>query len=171
MYYAHLPAGYVSSKILFKKFEKSRVACNAFISWGMIGAIAPDFDLIYCFFIDQAHRHHHQYFTHFPLFWLTLVLISFLWLRFDHKHGRSSALAFIFTLNGFIHTILDTAVGYMYVLKPFVDMDKPFTLANHIPMDSHYLELFIFLWALYLLKKNQIIGLFARLGSSLDLID
>ena len=170
MHYAHLPTGYITSQILFKKFEKTSVAYNAFISWGMFGSIAPDLDFVYSF-IDQNHYHHHDYFTHFPLFWLSLILISSLWLRLDRHHRPNAALAFIFSLNGFIHMLLDTIAGYVIWFAPFADMNKPVTWAHYIPWDTGFLELFIFLWALYLWKENQILEIFSRLGSSLDLIE
>ncbi|MEI8185388.1 MAG: metal-dependent hydrolase [Chlorobiaceae bacterium] len=171
MHFAHLPAGYITSKLLFRKFEKSPVKFNRFAFWGMLGSIAPDFDFIYYFFIDHKDHHHHEYFTHFPIFWLSLLLISLLWLSFDTNHKHISALAVIFSLNGLIHMLLDTIAGFVVWLAPFADMDKPFTLGNYIPWDTGFLEFFIFLWALYLWKKPQIVGLFSRLGSSLDLIE
>jgi membrane-bound metal-dependent hydrolase YbcI (DUF457 family) len=171
MHYAHLPAGYITSKILFSKFEKSHVAYRTFMFWGMFGSIAPDMDLIFSAVVDQFKRYHHDYITHYPMFWLTLLLMLVLWLHFDHKHRKSTALAFIFILGGFIHTLLDFVVGPIYILRPIMHMDHMVTLANRLPINSNYLELLVFLWAIFLLKKNQILKFIARLGSSVDMIE
>lgn len=136
----------------------------------MFGAIAPDLDFIY-YIIDHGRHHHHQYYTHFPLIWVALLFLSLLALLLDFNRGRTTALAFIFTFNGLIHTLLDTFVGYVLILAPFADMDKPITLAHYFPWDEGFLELFIILWALYLWKKDQILGIFSKMGSSLDMIE
>lgn len=171
MHYAHLPAGYIASKLLFRKFEKSPVKFNRFVFFGMVGAITPDLDLLYYFLVDQKQHHHHGYFTHFPLLWLSFLFISIVWLQLDNNRHQSPALAFIFTCNGFLHMILDTIVGTISWLEPFVQVYPPTNLEKYMPWDSRYLELFVFLWALYLWKKPQIKGLFNRLHSSLDMIE
>ena len=76
MIFGHLPAGYITSKLLFKKFATRTSFYKAFMFWGMFGAIAPDIDLFYYYLIDVYKNSHHTYFTHFPLFWLILLLIS-----------------------------------------------------------------------------------------------
>ena len=171
MHYAHLPAGYITSKLLFKEFDKSPVKFNRFAFWGMVGAVAPDFDLIYYYLVDHKDHHHHGYFTHFPFFWLCFFCISLIWMRIDNSQHQSPSLAFIFSFNGFIHMILDTIVGCLWWLEPFMKMDQPIALEQYIPWDSIYLELFVFLWSLYLWKKPQIIRLFSRLFSLLDQIE
>ncbi len=170
MHFAHLPAGYVTSKLFLKKFEKRKVTAKAFIRWGMFGAIAPDLDFIY-YLIDHGRQHHHQYYTHFPVVWVVLLLLSLLALLFDFNRGQATALAFIFAFNGLIHTLLDTIVGYVLIFAPFADMDEPFTLAHYFPWDAGFLELFLILWAMYLWKKDQILGMFSKMGSSLDMIE
>ncbi|MBZ4218580.1 MAG: metal-dependent hydrolase [Chlorobium sp.] len=170
MHFAHLPAGYIVSKLLVKKFEKRKISAKTFISWGMFGAIVPDLDLIY-YFIDEGKHHHHQYFTHFPFVWIVLLFLSLLALLLDINHGRTTALTFIFTFSGCMHTLLDTIAGYVLVFAPFTDMNSPFTLAHYIPWDKSFLEFFVILWALYLWKKNQILEIFSKMGSSLDMIE
>ncbi len=170
MNYAHLPAGYIASKLFIKKFEKRNLTTKTFISWGMFGAIAPDLDFIYNV-AEHGKHHHHQYYTHFPFVWLVLLFLSLLALLLDFNRGKTTAFAFIFTFNGLIHTLLDTIAGSIYILAPFADMNEPFTLAHYIPWDKGFLELFVILWALYLWKKDQILGLFSKMGSSLDMIE
>ena len=138
MIFGHLPSGYITSKLLLKNFQNRSVNTNVFICWGMFGAISPDIDLLYYLLIDpsQPQHHHHKYVTHFPIFWLTLLLISLLWLRLDHRRSQSAVSAVIFTLNGFIHIILDTITGHILWLAPF--MDKPFALIKDSSEKAHY---------------------------------
>lgn len=138
MIFGHLPAGYITSKLLLKNFQNCSVNANVFIFWGMLGAIAPDIDLLYYLLIDpsQPQHHHHKYVTHFPIFWLTLLLISLLWLLLHHSHSQNAASSFIFTLNGFIHIVLDTITGHILWLAPF--MDRPFSLIKDSSEGVHY---------------------------------
>ncbi len=170
MHFAHLPAGYITSKLFIKKFEKRKITAKTFIAWGMFGSIAPDLDFIY-WFIDHGKHHHHQYYTHFPFVWAVLVLLSLFALLLDFTRGRTTALAFIFTFNGLIHTLLDTIAGYVLIFAPFADMNNPITLAHYFPWDTNFLEFFVILWALYLWKKDQILGIFSKMGSSLEMIE
>ena len=160
MHFAHLPAGYITSKLLFKYFEPRKLSYNRFIFWGMFGSIAPDIDLIYYYFSGNPHLDHHTYFTHFPVFWIALLLISLVWLESNSYRSQAPSLAFIFILGGFIHIILDIIAGYLWWFAPFVD--EAYSLENYAPQGllkiPHWelgLELGIILWALSLWLKRS----------------
>lgn len=72
MFIAHLPAGYLIGKAL----RQSRAVLAA----AMVGAVSPDLDMAYFYLVDGARTHHHDYVTHWPLFWggvgLGLLLIA-----------------------------------------------------------------------------------------------
>jgi inner membrane protein len=125
MIIGHLPAGYLASKLLFRHFDAPGVTCVRFFWAGLLGAIAPDLDMFYFYLVDHRLHHHHTYFTHFPLVWGALLLLAALWLHVK-KARPMAALAFIFALNGSLHLLLDTIVGDIWWLAPFVD--KPFSL-------------------------------------------
>jgi len=163
MYYAHMPAGYITSKLLIGRFSKYKVSQTAFILSGVIGSIAPDFDIIYYVFFPH-YQGHHAYITHFPGFWLTLLFVAFVWLGLNKKHHQAPVLAVIFTFNGFVHLFLDTLVGHIY----WMDKNKPFSLSGYVPWDAGFLELFVFLWAIYLWKKNTIVNLLSDTKPSQD---
>jgi hypothetical protein len=162
MTFGHLSAGYITSKLLFKEFKHQAVFSKAFMFWGMFGSIAPDFDILYYYTTKHTLINHHQYFTHFPIFWLALLLISLFWLRLHHHRSQNPASAFIFTFNGFIHTVLDTVTGDILWLAPF--LSKPFSLVakrSEIPDFTDWtfgIELFLLLWALSLLAKSSVSG-------------
>ena len=153
---AHAPAGYIVSTLLYSRFIQSKVSYNLFIFWGMVGAIVPEFDFLYHYTIDQEKHNHHEYFTHFPLFWLCLLPISVVWLTLANNHSQNAALAFIFTINGFIHMILDSINGdfLLFWLAPFSFIT--FYIDPYIPWNDAVLEFFTILWAVYLWKKNYI---------------
>jgi hypothetical protein len=85
---------------------------------GMAGAIAPDFDLAYFYLVDERQHHHHTYFTHFPVLWIALLTISFVWLR-SARYQFMPAVAFVFSLNGLAHMALDSIVGDIAWLAPW----------------------------------------------------
>jgi hypothetical protein len=126
MFIAHLPAGYLLSKALARVFDGPRQGAVKFMCAGMLGAVAPDIDMLYFYLVDHRRHHHHAYWTHFPSVWLTLLAASFVWYRIAGKTKPTAALAVIFSLNGIVHLLLDTVVGDIRWLAPFAD--KPFSL-------------------------------------------
>lgn len=162
MFIAHLPAGYITSRLLFQRFRESGISFRSFACAGMLGAVMPDIDLAYFFFFDRQQHHHHTFFTHFPILWASWLLLSALWL-WAGKSKRIAAGAFIFSLNGFIHLILDSVVGEIWWLAPFVD--RPFSLfsvqAVYKPWWLNFmfhwtfsLEIAICAWAFYLWRRE-----------------
>ena len=162
MHFAHLPAGYITSKILFRRFHKTPEGYKLFMFCGMAGAIAPDFDILYDFLFDNSQGNHHEYFTHIPAFWLSLLLISLLWLLLDKNSSPGPSSAVVFTLGGFIHMILDTCTGPIFWLAPFSYTSYSWHSPNEYPWDVAYfvswafiLELFIIWWAIFLFMKKK----------------
>ena len=117
MIIAHTFAGYIISDKLLKIVNHGSLSSNIFILSGMLGAIAPDIDLIYFYPIDNKQHHHHSYFTHLPISWLILLAISIICSKL--KPSNFSLLFFIFTLNGLLHLLLDSMSGQIKWLLPF----------------------------------------------------
>lgn len=164
MFIGHLPAGYVSAKLLFKRFADTGVATRFFVLAGILGAAAPDFDMFYFYLIDNRQHHHHTYWPHYPVLWLALLSLASLWFRFGQKRS-AAALAFIFSISGFFHILLDTIVGDIWWLAPFVD--KPFAFftvpavytpwwLNFILHWSFALEILVLVWAFLLWRQKPI---------------
>lgn len=162
MIIAHLPAGYVTSKLLFPHFGARGALFKPFLWAGMLGAVAPDLDLLYFHLVDHRQHQHHTYWPHFPIVWASLLLMSAIWFYTEHSRKRA-ALAVIFSLNGFIHLFLDTIVGNIWWFAPFVD--KPFAFftvpahyepwwLNFLLHWSFALELAIVAWAAYLWRRS-----------------
>lgn len=162
MFVGHLPAGYVCAKLLAKKFANTGIASRLFIFVGVLGAIAPDFDMFYFYLVDNRQHHHHTYWPHYPALWLVLLALAGIWFK-SAKDKSRAALALIFSMNGFIHMLLDTIVGDIWWFAPFVD--KPFAFftvqavykpwwLNFILHWSFALEILVFAWAAALWRSR-----------------
>ena len=115
MIIAHLPAGYVLTRVLQKHNHTRR-----FLFLGLVASILPDFDLTYYYFLDTAPTSHRLYYTHLPMLWLAIMILVapiVLWLK-----NPSIKLALtIFFSNIFMHLCLDTVPAKVYWLRPFID--------------------------------------------------
>lgn len=144
MIIAHAPAGYVSAKLLFRRFEAQGTAYKAFLFAAMFGAIAPDLDILYFYLLDQRQHHHHTLWPHFPIVWASLLLASLIWFG-AARTRKHAALAIIFTLNGLLHMVLDTIVSNIWWLAPFVD--KPYVFFTVPPRYNPWWLNFVFHWS------------------------
>lgn len=163
MFIAHLPAGYITAKLLFPRLTTPFASYQAFLFCSVVGAIFPDIDMFYFYLIDHKQHHHHSYVTHFPIVWGALLLLSCGWFYWASKR-KNALLAVIFCLSAFIHLFLDTIVGDIWWFAPFID--KSFALAtvsaryqpwwlNFLLHWSFGLEILIILWAVYLGAKSK----------------
>lgn len=123
MFLAHLPAGYAASVLLYRRLARPGQHERAFVIAGSLGGLAPDVDMFWFYLVDHRQHHHHSYVTHWPVVWGAVLLLAFLWWRWQRK-SNAAAVALIVGLNGFIHLILDTIVGDIWWLMPFVN--EPF---------------------------------------------
>lgn len=130
----------------------------------MLGAIAPDFDLAYLHLIDHGQVHHHRYFTHWPITWLSLTVISAYAFVMSKRKGLALP-ALLFGLGGFSHMLLDSLVGDIWWFAPF--LDRPFSIArvaalyqpwwlNFVLHWSFAVELLICAWALMLYRTRRL---------------
>ena len=161
MMIGHIPAGYVVSRLLSPRLAAHVRDPRWFLCAGVLGAFAPDLDMLYFHLVDGRMHHHHTYVTHFPILWGSLLLVSAVWWGF--LRGERAALATIFALNGFIHMLLDSIVGDIWWLAPFVD--RPFALftvpalyqpwwLNFILHWSFALEVALVIWAAWLWRQS-----------------
>lgn len=163
MFLAHLPAGYIISKFCLNNAQDKIKLPYLFIAVGMLGAIFPDFDLIYFYLIDHRQHPHHAYFTHFPIFWFSIFLVCVLWIWLKRQSQRAIYFA-IFSLNACVHLVLDTCVGDIRWLTPISNQSfSVFTVpALHDPWWLNFffhwsflVELIILVWAVIVFYKDQ----------------
>lgn len=125
MFIAHAPAGYIVSVSILRWVRQIPASATATIVVAIVGALAPDLDLLYFYLLDHRHSHHHKYFTHWPLLWLALSAATGIWLRLS-RTSKPAVLAFVFSLSGVLHVILDSVVGDIWWFAPFID--RPYAM-------------------------------------------
>ena len=166
MFIAHLPAGYLLTATLLTRLREVPIKSITVFGAGLIGAMAPDLDLIYFYFVDNCKTHHHKYLTHWPLLWFLLLVVGVLWWKISRK-SKGALLLMVGALNAFGHILLDSFVGDIWWFAPF--LDKPFALftvssglhpwwLNFICHWSFAVELTICIGAilLFLKRRNRI---------------
>ena len=78
MFIAHIPSGYILAKFLEKKLKATGLSKKTFFALLMVGAVFPDLDLFYFYFIDGRSVHHHKYFVHWFSVWLPIFFAPFI---------------------------------------------------------------------------------------------
>lgn len=99
MYIAHLPGGYILS----------RIAPGLKTPALLLGSIAPDFDMALVWFAGM-HVHHHEFLTHRPFFWLSIAIAALV----VRTHWVLS-----FAVGGILHVSLDSLAGRIDWAWPF----------------------------------------------------
>lgn len=163
MFIAHLPMGYITGSLFRDYLHKQGLSVPKFlVTTSMVGAIIPDSDLLYFYLIDHRQHHHHAYFTHYPIVWIIPLILAWAWFLTKKTPYSISAVAFF--SNAFIHLLLDSVVGDIWWLMPFVN--RPFVLAtvpnlyspwwlNFILHWSFGLEIMILSFATYLFVRQK----------------
>lgn len=108
---AHLPSGIVLGKLLPKH--------PWVFSAAILGAVLPDFDLIWFYFVDDRAFHHHKYWVHAPAFWAVIALITLPAVNMFARRVFSVLIAFFLGL--FVHICLDSIAGDIMWAWPFSD--------------------------------------------------
>lgn len=147
MFIAHLPAGYILAKKLYKTLQPSLISRSCFFMVILSGAIFPDLDLFYFYFIDAKSVHHHYYFFHWPLLYLSIGSISYLIYRTQYNLSirRVALMLCLFCLAVMLHIMLDTFVGDIWWLMPFVN--QSYALFEVPDIQSHWILNFIWHWS------------------------
>jgi inner membrane protein len=136
MLIAHLPAGYLTARAAGQRQ-------GALLWAALLGAVFPDFDMIWFLFIDQGAIHHHKYWVHAPGFWLILGGLTLPFLR---GTPRRAALMFLAAVMG--HLVLDSIRGGIMWLWPL--SDDLYRLVTVQPTHSHWVLSFMAHWTFWL---------------------
>lgn len=158
MFIAHLPAGYILTKTIQKKASKPSL--NVFRA-GLLGSVLPDLDLIYFYLIDNQQTPHHEYWMHWPLFWVAVGGTTLFFLKLWRP--KYLMIALVFFINIMLHMSLDSIAADMYWLAPFsntainmvvVPNKYDFWIWNFILHWTFFLEALICLLAVRLAWSN-----------------
>lgn len=135
MFIGHLPGAY----LIFRATAPNlgRLAFTA----AMIGAVAPDIDILWFYFFDDRGHHHHSYLTHRPIIWLGFLIAGLLIRRWLQQSGTFVAF---FGVGGLVHLLLDSITGEVTWLWPLSDATYPLVVvqATH----SHWILSFLNHW-------------------------
>lgn len=158
MFIGHIPAGYILTKTIQKKFKTTKYLCL-----GIIASIFPDIDILYFYLIDDRQTLHHSYWIHIPFYWFLIGLITLVTIWLFKKKAYYIA-TIIFFSNIFLHLILDTIVGKIEWLYPFTNQayflfDVPavynFWVYNFIFHWTFLFEIGVITWAIYIMIKGR----------------
>lgn len=141
MFVAHLPAGYITAALLEHRWLATRRR-YLFVAL-LLGSIFPDFDMLYFYLVDGGRRLHHQYWTHLPVFWLSLLAFAFCAFRVLRPWLAPLVVAFVGGV--FLHLILDTPFGGILWLAPF--SDRMFHFVTVPATRSWWVWSFVFHWS------------------------
>lgn len=163
MIIGHIPSGYIFVKYLIRKTPKSNDVTKRIMLAGVLGAVAPDIDMLYFYLIDNRQTHHHLYWSHYPIVWFTLLSATF----FLHKTIRCETqtyLGLVFCGGGIVHLLLDSVVGDIWWFAPFYN--EPFSIfdvsdvykswwLNFVLHWSFALEMSLCVWAYALWRPHH----------------
>src|SRR4051794_5179826 len=116
---AHLPAGYLVSRALSRRW----------ILFGLAGSVFPDIDLLWFYLVDHRQHMHHSYWTHIPIFWAFIGALCELFAL-----GWPARL---FVGNALVHLVLDTVQGGIAWAYPF--SDERFVFVRVPALHGHWL--------------------------------
>ena len=136
MLIAHLPAGY-----LLGSAARRRSAAPGIMTAALIGSVLPDFDMVY-FFVTGGRVHHHDFISHWPLFWLALAAMVLPAIG-RVAPGRLVMMA-VFFAAVMLHMVMDTVAAPMLWLAPF-DWSK-FELTTVPATYSNWVVSFMLHW-------------------------
>ncbi|HEX5870580.1 MAG TPA: metal-dependent hydrolase [Longimicrobium sp.] len=119
MFIAHLPAGYLATRLVLRRQPVPEPLRRKLIALGMIASVLPDLDLLWFYFVDHRRQVHHAYLPHLPLAWIALFAAAALVLRL-RRASRAAWLAMIVVAaNILLHQVLDTLAGGIRWAWPF----------------------------------------------------
>jgi len=110
MFLAHMPAGYLASKLLVTQFRLDSTKTKWLLCLGLLGSIFPDLDMFYFYLIDNRQHSHHSYWTHIPFYWLCLLVICYAIAAFFRSRFLIAAVT-VFIGCILLHLSLDSFAG------------------------------------------------------------
>lgn len=123
MFIAHLPAGYLATRLILDREATPEPLRRRLLALGMIASVLPDLDLLWFYFVDHRRQVHHAYLPHLPLAWTAIFAAAALVMGL-RRAGRTAWLAIlVFGANIMLHQVLDTIAGGIRWLWPFSDAE------------------------------------------------
>ena len=143
MFLAHMPAGYMASKLLLAQFRLCRSKTKWVMFLGILGSVVPDLDMFYFHLVDHGQHTHHSYWTHIPVYWIAILILGYLVATILRSRTLVAAIT-IFIGCVLIHLLLDTFAGGIQWLHPF--SDKYFHIFTIPARYDYWLWNYVFHW-------------------------
>lgn len=140
MFIAHLPAGYILSKLAI---QRDSVYKTSLIGVALVCSVLPDADLAYFYLVDQRRHAHHDYVTHTPVFWLAIASLLTLGLVIFRKR-EWLIFVLIGLLSMLLHLAMDSVAADIRWLFPF--SDRGFNLVQVPALHQPWYLNFVFHW-------------------------
>jgi inner membrane protein len=119
VFIAHLPAGYLATRLILHHHPAPEPLRRRLLALGMIASVLPDLDLLWFYFVDHRRQVHHAYLPHLPLAWIALFAVAALVLRVRGAGRTAWLVMVVFASNILLHVLLDTTAGGIRWLWPF----------------------------------------------------
>lgn len=135
MFIGHLPGAYLVFRTAAPNLGKLAFAA------AMLGAVAPDIDMLWFYLVDDRGHHHHSYLTHRPIIWAGFLLAG---MMIGIWASRPGTFLTFFGAGGLVHMMLDSITGEVAWLWPLSDAAHPLVVvqATH----SHWILSFLNHW-------------------------
>ena len=135
---AHLPSGYVLARLAPQRCWLLPAA--------LLGAVLPDFDMLWFHFVDRGSIHHHRYWVHIPAFWAAAAALTLPVMAVLARNLLPAAGIFFAAL--FLHLVLDTIGGGILWAAPF--STHLYSLVEVPATQSHWVLSFLLHWTFLL---------------------
>lgn len=135
MFIGHLPGAYLVFRTVGPGLTKVAFAA------AMIGAVAPDIDMLWFYLVDNRSHHHHDYLTHRPILWAGIAAMGLL---SRLALPRAGTIVAAFGAGGLVHMALDSIVGKITWGWPFTDAAYPLVVVP--ATKSHWILTFLSHW-------------------------
>ena len=147
MIVGHIPAGYLAAILLRTHSQKWSIPQLQVLGAALFGSVAPDIDLLWFYFVDDRQYHHHTYWPHYPIVWVSIIAASLV-CSYATKYAWLPLMSLVFGLAGMLHMVLDSIVGDIWWLAPWVD--RPYSLFTVPARFDHWWLNFVFHWSFIL---------------------
>ncbi|MBW3573125.1 MAG: metal-dependent hydrolase [Gemmatimonadetes bacterium] len=119
MFIAHLPAGYLATRLILERHPAPEPLRRRMLVLGMAASVLPDLDLLWFYFVDHRRQVHHAYLPHLPLAWIALFAAVALVLWMGRARRTAWLAMLVFSANILLHQVLDTVARGIRWLWPF----------------------------------------------------
>jgi inner membrane protein len=118
LFIAHLPAGYLATRALRRGL--TGLSHGRLLAVGLVCSVLPDLDLAWFYLVDDRQTEHHEYVTHWPLFWAGAAAL--LWVvPWGQRRPAAHAAICVGLTCLLLHMVLDSFAASIFWLAPFSD--------------------------------------------------